>query len=80
MQTITRIGDDHLMHDRGTQVAIIRQVRITRPAGHLWRSVTWDSDPSRRKLIGYFPSLEMAVHVTWRTWAQRNRPAEEVAL
>ena len=77
MHALERIGQDHILFDNTTRVAIIRQVTITRPTGTLWRSVTANQDPTDRTLIGYFPSLEMSVHVTWKLWVQRHQPAEE---
>jgi len=80
MQALTEWDGEYLMHDKGTRVAVIRQVEIRRPTGMLWRSVTGDPDPARRELIGYFPSLEMAAAVTWRLWVQRMKPPERVSL
>lgn len=79
MHALDQIGDEWFMRDRGRKVAIIRQVHIERPSGVLWRSVTWEDNPARRALIGYFPTIQMAAAVTWRTWVQRERPVEQRA-
>lgn len=80
MQSLTRFGDEYLMYDKHYRVAIIRQVEISRPKGTLWRSVTGDEDPTERQLVGYFPTLEMAAAVTWRTWTQRRQQIESIYL
>ncbi len=74
MHALERMGDEWIVFDRSFRVAIIRQVTVRRPTGTLWRSVAANDDPAERWLIGYFPSLEMAAAVTWRTWEQRAKP------
>ena len=56
------------MFDRSKRVAIIREVEIGAARETMIRSVTWDDDPSKRVLIGYFPHLRMAAEVTWAEW------------
>ncbi|MBC9954965.1 hypothetical protein ICM05_09975 [Leucobacter sp. cx-42] len=77
MQAVQRTAErEWRMYDREC-IAIICHVYIGRPAGAwLYRAVTFDQDPARRMLLGYFPSLEMAAHVTWRSWALQHRPVE----
>lgn len=78
--TLTPWFGEYHMHDRGTKIAIIREVEIRRPQGRLWRSVTAEAEPSKRTLIGYFPTLEMAAAVTWRVRTERQKPADEVTF
>lgn len=81
MMAVTRVNDtEGHLYDGSVRVAILKQVRIGRPSGLLWRAVTGDSDPATRTLIGYFPTIEMAAAVTWRTWNQRHKPVEQHAL
>ena len=70
-------GHEYLMLDRAQHVAIIKRVEVRRPTGLLWRAVTADQDPAKRVLIGYFPTVQMAAAVTWRTWTQRGKPVEQ---
>lgn len=64
--------------DRDYRVAVIRKVQIGHPITDYWRSVTGDQDPAARNLLGYFPTLEFATHVTWRLWDQHSRiPVEQ---
>ncbi|WP_157486876.1 hypothetical protein [Leucobacter salsicius] len=81
MMAVQRVSDDegHL-YDGNVRVAILRQVRIGRPSALLWRSVTGDQAPDDRHLVGYFPSIQMAAAVTWRSWNQRHKPVEQHAL
>lgn len=81
MMAVTRVSDiEGHLYDGSTRIAILRQVRVGRPSGLLWRSVTGDTDPSSRQLVGYFPSIQMAAAVTWRSWNQRHKHVEEHAL
>ncbi|MGK0715010.1 hypothetical protein ACR5KS_02935 [Leucobacter sp. W1153] len=80
LHTLQQLGDEHHMFDRGHRIAIIRQVKISKPSGVLWRSVTGETNPADRDLLGYFPSLQMAAHVTWRMWQQRQTPPEKRQL
>ncbi|MBC9953214.1 hypothetical protein ICM05_00945 [Leucobacter sp. cx-42] len=77
MQAVRRTGErEWRMYDREC-IAIICHVYIGHPGNSwLYRSVTYDPRPERRMLLGYFPSLEMAAHVTWRSWALQHRPIE----
>lgn len=81
MMAVERVSDtEGWMYDRGHRIAILRRVDIGRPRATLWRSVTGDEDPTARELIGYFPTIQMAAAVTWRTWRQRNIPVEQHSL
>lgn len=81
MMTLTRVSDEEAwMYDGALRIAIIRRVRIGRPSALLWRSVTGDENPDDRALVGYFPSLQMASAVTWRSWDQRHKPVERHSL
>ena len=80
LHTLQQLGDEHHMFDRGHRVAIIRQVKISKPSGVLWRSVTGETNPADRDLLGYFPSRDMAAYVTWRLWVQRATQAENRVL
>ncbi len=71
---------EYYFYDKSFRVAIIRKVEVWRPHAWLWRSVTGDSDPGQRALLGYFPSLEMAASVTWKTWRQHGTPVENHSL
>lgn len=75
-QQLVAFGGEYLMYDGGLHIATIRLVKIERPEGKLWRSVTAEDRVEDRALIGYFPSVEMAAAVTWRTWTQRHKPVE----
>lgn len=77
LHTLQQLGDEHHMIDRGHRIAIIREVKISKPSGVLWRSVTGETNPADRDLLGYFPSREMAAHVAWRLWVQRQIRAEQ---
>lgn len=81
MMAVTRVSDtEGHLYDGNKRVAILRQVQIGRPSGVLWRSVTGDHDPADRALVGYFPTIQMAAAVTWRSWNQRHKPVEDRAL
>lgn len=81
MMAVTRVSDkEGHLYDGSTRVAILRQVYIGRPSATLWRSVTGDHDPAARQLVGYFPTIQMAAAVTWRSWNQRHKHVEEHAL
>lgn len=59
-----------LMFDKSKRIAILRYVEVR--GEQLLRVVTYDSDPSQRVLIGYFPpkSLRLAAEVTWREYVR----------
>lgn len=59
--------------DRHRRIAIIRIVEVR--GRRLLRSVTYDADPERRQLIGYFPenAMQLAAECTWSEY----RPADE---
>lgn len=65
-----------LMFDRHRRVAIIRVVTVR--GRRLIRSVSYDDDPRRRELIGYFPAdhagLELAAACTWSTYLRAAGP------
>ena len=78
MSALSRISDTEAhVYDDGFKVAIIRRVQIKGHQRTLWRSVTGETDSAERHLIGYFPTIQLAAHVTWRTWTQRKTPAEQ---
>lgn len=60
--------------DHSKRIAIIRHVEIR--GRRLLRSVTFDQDPERRLLIGYFPDDEMrlAVECTWSEYVRATGP------
>jgi len=61
-----------LMLDRGRKIAILREVK-TKPRDIMMiRSVTWAEQSEDRALIGYFPDLATAAHVTWGEWVRAN--------
>lgn len=68
------------MFDRSSRIAIIRIVEIR--GRKLLRSVTYDDDPARRVLIGYFPidGMQLAAACTWSEYVKAtgspvsNRP------
>lgn len=81
MMAVTRVSaEEGHLYDGATRIAILRQVYIGRPSAVLWRSVTGDHDPDARQLVGYFPTIQMAAAVTWRSWNQRHKPVEQHAL
>jgi hypothetical protein len=67
MSTLDRLGDDYFMHDRGTRIAVIRQVRLPRFNTTVWRVLTPDE-----KFIGFFPTLQIAATLTWELWVERT--------
>lgn len=78
MMALERHGEnEYYMYDKAFRVAIIRKVEIWRPHAWLWRSVTGETDTNQRTLLGYFPTLEMAAAVTWKTWVQDQKPVEQ---
>lgn len=65
MQAVRRTAaDEWAMYDGDERIAIIKRVRIGKPAAWYFRSVTGDRDRSRRALLGYFPMLDFAATVT----------------
>jgi hypothetical protein len=62
------------MFDRSTKIAVIRLLELGPIARRetFFRSVTFDVDPARRSLIGYFPSLRFAAEVTWAEWKKAH--------
>lgn len=68
-----------LMFDGTKRIAIIRVVDIRGANRKLIRSVTFDPDPSKRQLIGYFPNdavgLRLAATVTWQAWIRATGPS-----
>lgn len=69
-----------LMFDRSKRIAILRVVDIHGVNRKLIRSVTYDADPTRRQLIGYFPNdavgLRLAATVTWQQWIEATGPSQ----
>jgi len=66
------------MVDRGRKIAILLEVK-TKPRDIMMiRAVTYQSRSEDRALIGYFPDLATAAHVTWGEWvrATRKDPAQ----
>lgn len=62
------------MFDRSRRIAILRVVEIR--GRRLLRSVTFDPDPLKRQLIGYFPpdALRLAVECTWSEYIKYTGP------
>jgi len=67
-----------IMFDKSTRVAIIRatEIQVGTTKRRLLRAVTWDADPERRVLLGYFPlnELDLAAAVVWAEWVKHNPP------
>lgn len=61
--------------DTSKRIAIIRVVEIR--GRKLLRSVTFDPDPARRQLIGYFPedAMRLAVEATWTEYVRHSGPS-----
>lgn len=79
MSALRRVSAvEYEVWDSDYRVAIIRHVQIGHPRTPYWRSVTGDTDRTKRQLLGYFPTIEFATHVTWRLWDQHTRiPIED---
>jgi len=54
--------------DRGMKIAVIVYLEIGPRRQRMYRSVTWAEVSADRRLIGYFPDLPMAAHITWREY------------
>jgi hypothetical protein len=72
--TVNRFRDEWLVFDERERVALIRKLEHFGPRKNwtLFRSVTWEERSEDRVLIGYFPSLDMAVYVTWQEWRKAH--------
>lgn len=62
------------MFDKGTRVAVIREVEFG--GRKLIRSVTWAAESADRRLLGYFPDLRLAAEVTWWEWRKAVEQTE----
>ena len=64
-----------LVFDGSRRIAIIRLVDIR--GQRLLRSVTYDDDPERRSLIGYFPAnaMRLAAECTWTEYVKAVGPS-----
>lgn len=62
--------DEWIMYDGAKRIAIMRLLELGpgKSRVRVIRAVTWDVDPTRRTLIGYFPSLRFAADITWAEW------------
>ncbi|ANG86086.1 hypothetical protein A8L33_12485 [Microbacterium aurantiacum] len=63
-----------LMFDKSRRIAIVRVVTVR--GRRLLRSVTYDQDPEKRVLIGYFPedALRLAAECTWSEYVRAVGP------
>lgn len=63
------------MFDHHRRIAIIRIVEIR--GRRLLRSVTYDADPEKRQLIGYFPpdAMRLAAECTWSEYIKATGPS-----
>lgn len=61
--------------DKSRRIAIIRYVEVR--GRRLLRSVTFDRDPERRQLIGYFPdnAMPLAAACTWSEYIKATGPS-----
>ncbi|MDI9891705.1 hypothetical protein [Microbacterium sp. IEGM 1404] len=61
------------IYDKSTRIAIVRVVCGRK----LLRSVTFDADPARRQLIGYFPedAMRLAVECAWSEYVRATGPS-----
>ena len=65
MHALRQVGaHEYLMLDRAQHVALIKRVKVRQATGLLWRAATAEQDQTKRVLIGYFPSMQMAAAVT----------------
>lgn len=70
-------ADTYEMWDGQFRVAIIKHIQIWNPYEKYWRSVSGDEQTEDRQLLGYFPTIEFAATVTWRSWVQhKTKPVE----
>ena len=74
LPTVNRLGDEWRIFDDRERVAIIRRIDNLGPRRDwtLFRSVTWEERSADRVLIGYFPTLDMAVYITWQEWRKAH--------
>ena len=70
------------MHDGGKPIAIMRLLELGPDTSRVKviRTVTWDDDPTKRMLIGYFPSLKFAADITWAEWKRSQGIAVPLLL
>ena len=63
------------MFDNSRRIAIIRHVEIR--GRRLLRAVSYDADPERRQLIGYFPdnAMPLAAACTWSEYIRATGPS-----
>ncbi|MGN7186972.1 hypothetical protein [Microbacterium enclense] len=63
------------MFDRSMRIAIIRLVQVR--GRRLLRVVTYDQNPERRVLIGYFPqdAMRLAAECTWSEYVRAAGPS-----
>lgn len=61
--------------DASRRIAIVRVVEVR--GRKLLRSVTFDLDPAKRQLIGYFPEdgMRLAVECTWSEYIRHTGPS-----
>lgn len=62
------------IYDKSKRIAIIRYVDVR--GRRLLRVVTFDPDPARRVLIGYFPEdgMRLACECTWSEYVRATGP------
>lgn len=63
------------IYDKSTRIAIVRVIEVR--GRKLLRSVTFDANPARRQLIGYFPddAMRLAVECTWSEYVRATGPS-----
>ena len=63
------------LYDHSKRIAIFRHVEVR--GERLLRVVTYNDDPAKRALIGYFPSesFRLAAEVTWSEYVRATGPS-----
>jgi len=68
------VPGEWVIFDGKERIAVVRKLERFGPhkSWTIYRSVTWAQRSEDRVLIGYFPTQEMAVWVTWQEWRKAH--------